>query len=379
MALSLFDLQTPVSTESVRAFLVGLLVAEGFPVDAWQEESAARAFLELQAQVGAQQSIPVSALAKMGFLSTSEADFLTALVKSDYDEDRESAVSTVLPISLINSSTTTYIKGAREIIIQAKNGRNFVNVAGVSATAGATTVHSFMSELPGSASNIPAQDLTLATPLAGVIARFLGTFTAAGADEEGDPQLRVRASSKWATLRVEKIAPGIVNLARNAAPSIHGISVDDENPRGPGTLDVYLAASNATAGGADVALVQTALDGALFGTGTDEVAGLAIAAPTQVVNLALTVYVRGITASAATTAVLDAWTAFLLTVPVGGFDLSPGPQNVILPDQITDWIGAVPGVIASSVTSPTTDPILVPLHTKVLQGTVALNIVVLGT
>lgn len=379
MPLSLFDLQTPVSRESVRAYLVGLLVAEGFPVDAWQEEGAARAFLELQSQAAAQQSIPVAALAKMGFLSTAEADFLTALVKSDYDEDRAVAVATVMPVSLLNSGTTTYVKGAREIILQARNGRSYFNVGGATVTAGATTVHSFVSELPGAASNVPAQDLTLVTPLAGVIARFAGAFTTAGADEEGDPQLRVRASTKWAMLRVEKIAPGIVNLARNAAPSIHGISVDDENPRGAGTLDVYLAASNATAGGADVALVQTALDGALFGTGTDEVAGLAIAAPTQVLDLAMTVYVRGITASEAQTALLAAWTDFLLTVPVGGFDLSPGPQNVILPDQITDWMGAVPGVIASSVTSPATDPILVPLHTKVLQGTVALNIVVLGT
>jgi uncharacterized phage protein gp47/JayE len=379
MPLSLFDLQTPVSRESVRAYLVGLLVAEGFPVDAWQEESASRAFLELQAQAGAQQSIPVAALAKMGFLSSAEADFLTALVKSNYDEDREPAVATVMPVSMINTGTTTYVKGAREIILQARNGRNFFNVGSASVTAGATTIHSFVSELPGAASNIPAQDLTLVTPLAGVRASFLGSFTTAGADEEGDPQLRVRASTKWATLRVEKIAPGIVNLARNAAPSIHGISVDDENPRGAGTLDVYLAASNATAGGADVALVQTALDGALFGTGTDEVAGLAIAAPTQVLNLALTVYVRGITAVQAQTALLDAWDAFLLTVPVGGFDLSPGPQNVVLPDQITDWMGAVPGVVASTVTSPATDPILVPLHTKVLKGTVALNIVVLGT
>jgi uncharacterized phage protein gp47/JayE len=379
MALSLFDLQTPVSRESVRAYLVSLLVDAGFPVDAWQDESAARAFLELQAQAGAQQSIPVAALAKMGFLSTSEADFLTALVKSNYAEDRTLAVTTVMPVSLINSGSTTYVKAAREIIVQARNGRNFLNAASVSATAGATTVHSFVSELPGAASNVPAQDLTLTTPLAGVVARFSGAFTTAGADEEGDPQIRERASTKWAALRVEKIDAGLVNLARSAAPAIWGVALNSENPRGPGTVDVYLAASNATAGAADVALVQTALNGALFGTGTAEVAGLAIAAPTLTLDLAMTVYVRGITAADATAALAAAWTEFLLTVPVGGFDLSPGPQNVILPDQITDWMASLSGVVASSVTSPTADPIAVPLYTKVLQGTVAFNIVVLGT
>lgn len=379
MALSLFDLQTPVSVESFRAYLESLLVAEGFPVTAWQEESAARAFLELQAQAGSQQSIPVAALAKMGFLSTSEADFLTALAKSAYALDRTLATATTMPISLINSSATTYIKGAREITIQARNGRNFVNVAGATVTSGATTVATFIAELPGAASNIPGQDLTLVTPLAGVTARFLGVFTSTGSDQEGDPQLRERSSSQWAMLRIEKINPGIVNLARTAAPSVHGVAIDDENPRGPGTLDVYLAADNATAGVADVALVQTALDGALFGTGTVEVAGLAIAAPTLVLDLAMTVYVRGLTAVDATAALAAAWTAFLLTVPVGGFDLRPGPQNVILPDQITDWMGSIPGVIASSVTLPTADPILVPLYTKVLEGSVAFNVIVLGT
>jgi hypothetical protein len=93
----------------------------------------------------------------------------------------------------------------------------------------------------------------------------------------------------------------------------------------------------------------------------------------------MTVYVRGLTSLDATAALAAAWTAFLLTVPVGGFDLRPGPQNVILPDQITDWMGSIPGVIASSVTSPTTDPILVPLYTKVLEGSAAFNVIVLGT
>lgn len=379
MSLSLFDLQTPVSVASFRAYLEGLLVAAGFPVTAWQDESAARAFLELQAQAGAQQSIPVAALAKMGFLSTAEADFLTAKAKSDYDLDRNAAVFTIVNVSLINASTTAYVKGAREIIVQSRTGRNFFNIVGATVTANATTVVSFISELPGAASNVPSQDFTLVTPLAGVIARFGGTFTTAGADAEGDPQLRERASSQWATLRIEKIDAGILNLVRTAAPSVFGVALNTENPRGAGTLDVYLAASNATAGVADVAAVQAALNPALFGTGTAEVAGLAIAAPTQVVNLAMTAYVRGLTVADATSALAAAWTAFLLTVPVGGFDLSPGPSNVILPGQITDFIGEVPGVISSSVDLPSANPILLPLYTKVLEGTVSFNVIVLDT
>lgn len=379
MGLSLFDLQTAVSVESVRALLLQFLDDVDFPVDAWQDESAARSFVETQSQLGAQQSIPVAAIAKMGFLSSAVDDFLDALIKSDYDLTRNAAIATVMPLSLINASATTYVKAAREIVIQAANGRNFYNVAGVSVTANATTAPvSFVAELPGSAGNVPAQDLTLVTPLAGVIARFDGLFTSAGSDAEIDPSYRERASSKWATLRTEKIKAGILNVVRSAAPNLPGVSIDDQNPRGAGTLDVYLAGENATAGAGDVALVQAALNPALFGTGTAVVAGLAIAAPVLVQNLSVTAYVRGLTPEAATTALLAAWRAFLLTVPVGGFDLRPGPQNVILPGQITDALGAVPGVISSEVTSPNSDHILVPLHTKVLEGVTTFTVVVLS-
>jgi len=236
-----------------------------------------------------------------------------------------------------------------------------------------------MADVPGAAGNIPAQTLTPVTALAGVTAIFDGTFTSAGADAEGDPQFRERARTKWGTLRAEKISAGVLNLVRSAAPSVHGVSLDQENPRGPGTLDVYLAAENATAGVSDVAAVQTALDGALFGTGTDEPAGLAIAAPTMNLNLQATVYVRGLTAEAALTALLEAYQAFLTTVPVGGFDLSPGPENVILPGQITDVLSSVAGVVSAAITSPTSDPILVAPHTKVLEGTTVFSIVVLET
>jgi uncharacterized phage protein gp47/JayE len=382
MPLSLFDVQTPLSRESVRELLIALLKAADFPVDSWQDESAARAFLELAAQLGAEQSKPVALLAKMPFLPTAEADFLDAKVKSDYDEERSAAVATVMPVRLVNDSGTTYSKGARTIILTSRTGRTYSNVAGVSVTANDETTSDFEAEVAGAAGNVPAQTMQLTTPMAGVTAIFDGAFTTAGADAESDPNLRTRASSKWATLRTEKINAGILNLVRSAAPNLVGVSIDDENPRGAGTVDVYLAGENATAGSGDVDAVQDALDGALFGTGTEEPAGLAIAAPTQVLDIEVTVYVRGVTAEAAQSALLLAWQDFLTTVPVGGFDLSPGPQNVILPGQITDVLGDVDGVVSSALTTPALgadEPIAVSPHTKVLEGASTFNVIVLSS
>lgn len=383
MPLSLFDLQTPVTRESVRALLIGLLADAEFPVDAWQDEGAARAFVELQAHLGAQQSEPVALMAKMAFLSSALADYLDALVKSNYDEIRNGAVATVMPVRFVNASATTYVMSASSVVLMSSNGRTYSLLSGGTITAGTTTTLDVRAEVAGAAGNVPAQTLQLVTPLAGVTAIFDGTFTIAGADAESDPNLRERARTKWATLRAEKIAAGVLNLVRSAAPSVHGVSIDDENPRGPGTLDVYLAAENATAGVSDVAAVQAALDGALFGTGTDEEAGLAIAAPTLDLDLEATVYVRGLTPEAAQTALLAAHQAFLLTVPVGGFDLRPGPQNVILPGQITDALSGVAGVVSASVTATAVsvklEEIAVPPHTKVLEGTTVFTIVVLDT
>lgn len=375
MPISLSDLQTPLSKASIRAVLESLLTCMEFPVDAWQAESNARAFLELAAALGAELSKPIAALAKMGLLETAEVEYLDALLKSHYDEERQPAVAATFDVSLINSGAVTYTPSATQVILRSDTGRTFSMTTGATLTAGTTQIETFLAEVPGSAGNIRAQTLELVTPFAGVTAVFGGQFLTAGADAESDPNARERARTKWATLRTEKIKAGIVNLVRTAVPAMHGVSIDDENPRGPGTLDVYLSADTATAGVADVAAVQTALNGALFGTGTSVQAGLAIAAPTIAYNLAATIYTSGVNEVDTLNLLVAAWRAFLLTVPVGGFDLSPGPTNVIQREQVTTYLAAnVPGIVSITITNPSAD-ITVAAHTKVLEGTMAFTLV----
>lgn len=379
MPLSQTDLQTPLTKESVRTILTDLLTALDFPVEAWQDEGAARSFLEMQSALGATFSDRVAALSKQGFLSTAEAEFLTNLVKSHYDEDRNVAVASVFDVSMVNSGGTTHGPlAAGSIILRDSLGQTFENTGTATVSASTTTTVEFKAQVPSAESNITAQTLELATPLAGVTAVFDGNFTTAGADAESDPKLRERARTKWGTLRVEKVRDGILNLARNAASSIHGVSIDDDNPRGAGTVDVYLAAENATAGGSDVTAVQTALDDAIFGNGTTDQLVKAFAAPTATQNLAADIYVQGTTLEAATTALTQAWRDFLVTVPVGGFDLSPGPANVIQVGQIVDALAEVPRVISVKVTTPS-DDVSVSANTKVLEGTITFNIIVLAS
>lgn len=68
MPLSLADLQQPLTKDEVRTILEDLLEDASFPVTAWQDESAARAFLETQSALGAILSERVAYAAKQGFL-----------------------------------------------------------------------------------------------------------------------------------------------------------------------------------------------------------------------------------------------------------------------------------------------------------------------
>jgi uncharacterized phage protein gp47/JayE len=227
-------------------------------------------------------------------------------------------------------------------------------------------------DIAGAAGNVPGQTLELVTPLAGVLAVYDGNLTTAGADAESDTKLTERARSKWGTLRVTKIHAGTLSLARNAAPNIHNVGIDDQNPRGAGTVDVYLAAENATAGGADVTAVQAALDLAFFGNGSVTKLVEAVAAPTVAMNLTGVVYYKGVEATDLSNAINVAWREFLASIPIGGFDFSPGPNHIVLQGQIIDALTDVPGVVAMVLTSPgaTTN---VPINTKVIEGTITLT------
>lgn len=379
MPLSLADLQTAQTKEAIRDLLEGLLEDADFPVTAWQDESVARAFLETQSALGAVLTERVAALAKQGFLSSAEAEYLTALVASQYDEDRNPAVAAVFDVECANGGAVTHGPlAAGAILFRDGDGQIFESTGSETLTAGATTTVEVRAQVAGAAGNIEAQTLELATPLAGVVATCDGTFTTAGADAESDPKLRERARSKWGTLRVEKVRDGVLNLAREAAASVHGVSIDDDNPRGPGTVDVYLAAENATAGGADVTAVQAALDDAFFGNGSVDKLVQASAAPTTTQALAATVYVRGTTAEVVTPALDAAWAEFLTSIPVGGFDLSPGPTSTIPRAMIIGALGAAhSSILAVDVTAPATD-VLVAAHTKVLDGGATFTVVVLA-
>ncbi len=373
MPMSLAEIQTPLTRDSVRELILELLTDADFPVEAWQDEGAARMIVEVGAALGAQQSEPIATLAKMLFVALSVDNFLDALLQSNYQETRNPAVAATFPVTLVNAGGVTHVKAAFETVFRATNGQTFSNTAGYTAAGSASTEIAVRCDLPGSAGNIPAQTLEITTPIAGVTAEFEGVFTTVGADAEADPQYRERATAKWPTLRAESIDAALTNRIRTAVPSIFSVGYDSDNPRGPGTQDVYLAGENATAGGADVIAAQAVLDLQVFGNGTEDKQCKAIAAPTVTQDIAATVYVQGISADEATTTLDALWREFLKTIPIGGFDLSPGPTHTIEISQI-DGALKFDGRVSMTLATPAA-AVAVPLNTKVLEGAIAWTIV----
>jgi hypothetical protein len=104
----------------------------------------------------------------------------------------------------------------------------------------------------------------------------------------------------------------------------------------------------------------------------------AIAAPTQIVNLTAAVYFKGASQSDVQNGLLAAWRALLQSVPLGGFDFSPGPSHIILTSDIEATLKSVTGVTAVVVSGISGIGITVALNTKVIEGTETFTLVALN-
>jgi hypothetical protein len=207
------------------------------------------------------------------------------------------------------------------------------------------------------------------------------TLDRSGIDEESDPRLQARNSSKWSQLtEFELIGDRVENIALNVSSAITAVGLDDQNPRGAGTFDVYLAGLDATAGSEDVTAAQAAFDARVMGSGATPKTCMVYAAPEAALNLVGTVYYSSnFTASAVQSQVEAALVAFIRTVPLGGFDFSPGPSAVVPKNDIeavisTITINGIRPVKTVVLTTPTGNH-AVPSFGKVTRGTWSLTYV----
>jgi hypothetical protein len=131
---------------------------------------------------------------------------------------------------------------------------------------GGSLVVDFKAESPGAKYGaLLAQTIALITPVPGVSVAFEDAgsgspIVTAGTDPEKDAVLQARCSARWDTIGVQKTSVAYASLCQSAGvTSVTRLYVDDVNPRGPGTVDVWLASATGALGAGDLATINTYL------------------------------------------------------------------------------------------------------------------------
>ncbi len=361
--LTLADLLKTTSVEDALQLEIDILQSVGFNATSWQEGSVQLTFLQMGATLFSTLTELTAAITSFGFNSTSAGDALTLFSDSNYDNQRFTATNTVGTIAHTTiTGAGPYVIVVGQLVVQDDiNGFTYRNTTADTFTSGSTVTLVYQAEETGAAKDVANNTITtLNTPLAGVSVNnpaigVTGTWiTGSAIDQETDPNLRVRNTTRWATLTGTAPEDFYNNVVRNSDAAITRSTVDGTNAQGEGTVDIYIAGDGAVSA-TEQAIAQTAVDE------RRPVSAIAtVLLPTNV-GTAFVAEVF-ITASLNSTdeqaSIEEAVTDFVNDQPIGGINFGGGgivPFS-ILSQTVTDFVSVV-NVIWSS---PTADISLAP-------------------
>ncbi len=373
MPLSLESIRTSPKRSEFLDLVLGVLSDAGFELTDWNEGSIQRTFLESTSAVGSDVADIVTQIANFCFNRYATGAGLREYSRSSYDNEPQAAQKTQGPATLTSTAASGYTIEVGQLISSTDNDVDFTNTTGGVLTAGGTLILQWQAVLAGAAGNVPNNAIKrLKTPLAGVtVLNPPGGsgiwYTTSGSDPEPSAKLRDRNHTKWATLnQISMPSDGYRNLALQV-PAVTRVYVDDLNPRGPNTLDVYLATASGPATSTEIDAAQ-----ALFDLKRSPDARPLALAPTPLeVSIVGTVHIqRGLNTTTKQTEVREAIDDFLLGVPIGGVVLPPATNGVLPYSELLTAVGQIRGVVGFRPTSLLTDlallanQIVVPgLHT----------------
>lgn len=359
MPVSLADLQAGVTEDEATEWALTVLTSLGFSATSWQTGSVQRSLVSLIAKSHQVTGTLVAALAKAAFNDTSTGDALTAFSSSHYDNARVTAVAAEHDYTFTGGAVgPPYTIVAGQVTVTNDDGVRFFNVDGGTIPASGTLAVTIRAETPGTAGNLANDTITtFQTPLAGVtgsnaaIAPSTTSLTTVGIDEETDATLRARNTTKWSTLTYAAPAEAYVNMALTADTDITRALTDDSNPRGAGTVDVYIARASGTAQAADVTTVQDYIDERRPVTADVSV----IAATEEAQDVTATIYILSAQNTAEKQAeVVAAITAYFDSLPIGG-QTTTGATGYVLFSELLHAITDVEGVRSVSLAAPSAD------------------------
>jgi len=360
MPLSLSQLRTPATADQETARILDILNSLGFSTTSWQSGSVQRTIVEMMGNVSAQFTVVVDTISRMGFNDSAEGDALTEFSNSNYDNQRVGALATEGDYTLTGALIgPPHAIVAGDLIVSDADGRQYQNSTGGVVPAGGTLVVTIKALVTGTDGNVPPNGTitTLNTPLAGVtgsndaVAPATTWITTQGQDQESDSVLRLRNTTKWATQnQIGSPAELYTNVALNADADIQRVGIDDTNPRGSGTLDVYLARATATAQPSDIVTVQAAFDAQVCETSDAK----AIAATEVAQAFTFTAYIEAAKNTPDTQAAIEEAIAdFVNSLAIGGTLI--GGSGFMLFSELVTAVSSIDGVVNVVFAAPVAD------------------------
>lgn len=338
---TLKSLITPVTKDQAMANALATLASLGFPTTNWASDSVPMATLHSFTELYADARTAIYNIATGGYLDLAVGPWLTLLAKSQYGLDRKEAVYAEGLATLTAAPTSgPHTIAVGQLTIASTSGRRFRNTTGGVLALGGGLQLSWKAESPGSDWNVGVGTITtiVAGALAGVTVANPtiggGTWlTVSGANEESDPQLKIRCRTRWAVLAAPT-GPRDAYIAyaldpANGAPGVRRVYVDDANPRGPGSVDVYIAGEITTSTPTEITLVDAFIQ-PRRAISSDI---LILAAKEKSIPIVGTAYARatlGLTSVVAS----DAIVAYFKTLDIGGDDIPALAPARVFRDQI---------------------------------------------
>ena len=382
---TLRDLLGSDNEDDALTFLLTQLASIGFPTVNWQSGGVIYTLLKAFSRALAVGSGLLRDITAGGLLKLSTSGWLTLL--ADWYSSPAAPVArfpatfaqgqVLLNVSIGNGP---YPLDPGQVIVQesvAKHRYLSINPISVTLPAGpSNTIVPFIAENPGSAFNVsPDTGLTLVTPLPGVTASFYvpsgsnSWLMTQGTDEETDASLQTRCRAKWGTVGFLKPADGYLFLAINT-PGVGTkptkTVVRDDNPRGPGTVDIWLAAGDGPIPTADETLVRNYLLSLANPT-----ADLQVQNATGVtVNVSATLYYGSAFSTAVATAI-DGIVGLIQFMAIGG---TLGLDDVI--KVLKDTPGQIKVPIPSVLINGINDDLTIGDNEVAVVGTIAITGVV---
>lgn len=364
--LTLAQLRTEVTRAEAEEYALTLLTDLGLNARSWQSGSWQLTITNLFVTVYAALTANIKTLAEIGFNELAVGDSLTAFSDSVYDNQRNEATRAQHTLRLTCGAVggPYTITAGQYVVRETTTGNNLLYTALTGGTLNPSSTLNITAECQtaGVQGNVAIGSITdPVTPLVAVIVTNIdvgdGTsLVEAGTNEESDEDLRIRNTTKWAAQNLASPAEAYEYWVRVGSANITRVLVDDSNPRGSGTTNVYAAGATGVAALGDVADGQAELDKHLPETSDAKV----IAAPSDVQAFVANVYITAADHDAAKeTEIEQALLDYINSLAIGGKVLPPpdgdGVTGYVLLSEWKGAVTAVDGVVNIGSPSPSAD------------------------